>query len=116
MRGRYNYFQSNRTQIKKRWLFNRCVATDGNQASEKVSANEYDLIMTDLLMPFCSGLELVNKVRNDLKLSTPIIVLSRIGNEETIIEAFQLGADDYISKPFSPNELTIRVKRLLIKR
>ena len=92
------------------------VATDGNQASEKVSANEYDLIMTDLLMPFCSGLELVNKVRNDLKLSTPIIVLSRIGNEETIIEAFQLGADDYISKPFSPNELSIRVKTLLIKR
>ena len=72
--------------------------------------------MTDMLMPFCSGLELVNKVRNDLKLSTPIIVLSRIGNEETIIEAFQLGADDYISKPFSPNELSIREKRLLIKR
>ena len=61
--------------------------------------------MTDLLMPFCSGLELVNKVRNDLKLSTPIIVLSRIGNEETIIEAFQLGADDYISKPFSREDI-----------
>lgn len=92
------------------------IAIDGTQATEKVSANSYDLIMTDLLMPFLGGLELVNKVRNELKITTPIIVLSKLGNEETIIEAFQLGADDYIMKPFSPNELSIRVKRLLIKR
>jgi DNA-binding response OmpR family regulator len=92
------------------------VATDGIQASEKISNNEYDLIMTDLLMPFFGGLELVNKVRNEMKLNVPIIVLTRVGNEDTIIEAFKLGADDYVTKPFSPNELSIRVKRLLIRR
>lgn len=92
------------------------VVTDGNQASEKISQVSYDLVMTDLLMPFVGGLELINIIRNDLKLKMPIIVLSRLGNEDTIIEAFKLGADDYITKPFSPNEVSIRVKRLLIKR
>lgn len=92
------------------------VAIDGIEASEKISSNEYDLVMTDLLMPFSGGLELVSKIRNELKLTVPIIVLSRVGNEDTIIEAFTLGADDYVTKPFSPNELSIRVKRLLIKR
>jgi len=67
-------------------------------------------------MPFVGGLELINTVRNELLLKMPIIVLSRLGNEDTIIEAFKLGADDYITKPFSPNEVSIRVKRLLIKR
>lgn len=92
------------------------IATDGNQASEKISKNNYDIIMTDLLMPFVGGLELINKIRNELNLQTPIIVLSQLGNEETVIEAFKLGADDYVTKPFSPNELSIRVKKLLIKR
>lgn len=92
------------------------VATDGNQASEMINQTAYDLIMTDLLMPFVGGLELINKIRNDLHLKIPIIVLSTLSNEDSIIEAFKLGADDYITKPFSPNEVSIRVKRLLIKR
>lgn len=92
------------------------VANDGRAASEKIKSNEYDLIITDLLMPFTGGLELINLIREDLKKATPIIVLSKVGNEETIIEAFKIGADDYLTKPFSPNELSIRVKRFLVKR
>jgi len=92
------------------------IANDGKMASEKLKSQEYDLIITDLLMPFTGGLELINLMRADLKKDTPIIVLSKVGNEETIIEAFKLGADDYLTKPFSPNELSIRVKRFLIKR
>ena len=92
------------------------VVTDGNQAKEKIRQGDYDLIMTDLLMPFVGGLELINTIRNELLLKMPIIVLSRLGNEDTIIEAFKLGADDYITKPFSPNEVSIRVRRLLIRR
>jgi DNA-binding response OmpR family regulator len=92
------------------------VANDGRSASEKIKNDEYDLIITDLLMPFTGGLELINMTRNDLNKTTPIIVLSKVGNEETIIEAFKLGADDYLTKPFSPNELSIRVKRFLLKK
>ena len=92
------------------------LAMDGNQAAEKINQINYDLIMTDLLMPFVGGLELINKIRNELHLTIPIIVLSTLSNEDSIIEAFKLGADDYITKPFSPNEVSIRVKRLLIKR
>lgn len=92
------------------------VASDGNEAMNRISKTHYDLIMTDLLMPFVGGLELINTVRNELHLGTPIIVLSTLSNEDSIIEAFKLGADDYITKPFSPNEVSIRVKRLLIRR
>jgi len=92
------------------------VATDGNLAVEKFSIGDYDLIMTDLLMPFVGGLELINKIRNELNSKIPIIVLSTLNNEDSIIEAFKLGADDYITKPFSPNEVSIRVRRLLIRR
>jgi two-component system response regulator VicR len=92
------------------------VAKDGNDAAGKINQTQYDLIITDLLMPFIGGLELINIIRNELYLKVPIIVLSTLNNEDSIIEAFKLGADDYITKPFSPNEVSIRVKRLLIKR
>lgn len=92
------------------------VAPDGTQAIAKIGNTPYDLIMTDILMPFIGGLELINTIRNILHLETPIIVLSTLSNEDSIIEAFKMGADDYITKPFSPNEVSIRVKRLLIKR
>ena len=67
-------------------------------------------------MPFIGGIELINIVRNELSLKMPIIVLSTLSDEDSIIEAFKLGADDYMTKPFSPSEVSIRVKRLLIKR
>ena len=92
------------------------AVSDGNKATEMIIRNNYDLIMTDILMPFVGGFELINKIRNELHLKTPIIVLSSLDNEESIIEAFKLGADDYITKPFSPSEVSIRVKRLLIRR
>lgn len=92
------------------------TATDGKKGAALVKENDFDLIITDLLMPFLSGLELINLVRNELKLSMPIIVLSSVKFEETILKAFELGADDYIVKPFSPNELSIRVKRLALTK
>jgi DNA-binding response OmpR family regulator len=92
------------------------IASNGQIAQDKIKAEEFDLILTDLLMPFYNGLEVINLVKNQLQKSTPIIVLSKLGNEDTIIEAFKLGADDYITKPFSPNELSLRVKRLLMKK
>jgi len=92
------------------------AASDGNQAFEMINQTDYDLIITDILMPFVGGFELINKVRNELHLKVPIIVLSSLSNENSIIEAFKLGADDYVTKPFSPSEVSIRVKRFLMKK
>ncbi len=89
------------------------TAKDGKEASELLRSEKFNLIITDLLMPFMNGQELIFLIRSELKLDTPIIVLSKIGLEETVLKAFDLGADDYVVKPFSPLELGIRVKKLL---
>jgi two-component system response regulator VicR len=92
------------------------VATDGQEAIEKYRAHKPDLIITDILMPYTSGLELIGVVKSDTENNTPVIVLSAMGQEATVMEAFNLGADDFITKPFSPTELSLRVKRLLRKK
>jgi len=94
------------------------IAKDGREASEMVSRSmdSFDIIITDMLMPFVSGLELINLVRVQFQSKLPISVLSRVGNEDTVLQAFELGADEYLTKPFSPNELSIRVKKMLLRR
>ena len=92
--------------------FDVSTAPDGNVALEYLNQQTFDCILTDLMIPFFSGLEIINHVRNELKSKTPIIVLSAIGQEHSILEAFKLGANDYMTKPFSPNELIIRIHKL----
>lgn len=89
------------------------TAENGKIAAEILKKEKVNLIITDLLMPYMGGLELIVLVRKDLNLSLPIMVLSHIGLEKTVVQAFDLGADDYLVKPFSPLELGIRVKKLL---
>lgn len=88
---------------------------DGREALKAVEANIPDLIITDILMPYTSGLELISIVKSGGASKVPILVLSGIGEEDTVMEAFQLGADDFLTKPFNPTELSVRVKRLLKK-
>ncbi len=88
-------------------------ATDGREALKAVEKNKPDLIITDILMPYTSGLELIGIVKSNPSNNIPIIVLSGLGEEETVMEAFDLGADDFLTKPFKPAELSLRVKRLL---
>ena len=87
------------------------TAVDGKMALDLISQHSFDCILTDIMIPYFSGLEIINHVRKILSLKTPIIVLSAIGQEQSIIEAFKLGANDYMTKPFSPNELVIRIHR-----
>ncbi|HRI41215.1 MAG TPA: response regulator transcription factor [Bacteroidia bacterium] len=91
------------------------LAGDGKAALDQIRSFQPDLIITDIMMPYLTGLEIVHQVRKTLNLTTPIIIVSSIGLEKTVLEAFQLGADDFITKPFSPNELSVRVKKLLMK-
>ncbi|MFV7234238.1 MULTISPECIES: response regulator transcription factor [Flavobacterium] len=90
------------------------IAVDGKQAIELIEEHNPELILTDIMMPFVSGLEVISHVRNKLNTQTPIVVFSSAGQEEIVLKAFDLGATDFMSKPFSPHELVIRVKRLLI--
>lgn len=88
-------------------------ARDGREALKILENYTPDIIITDILMPYISGLELISIVKSNGKKKIPIIVLSGLGQENTVMEAFQLGADDFITKPFNPTELSVRVKRLL---
>ena len=89
------------------------VAPDGREAKNHLRNEKFDLVITDIHMPFHSGLELTTFIREELKLDTPIIVLSAEGLENTVLQAFEIGANDFITKPFSPSELAVRVKRIL---
>jgi DNA-binding response OmpR family regulator len=92
-------------------------AEDGVIAKDIIrNKGDIELVITDLLMPFVGGLEIIDYLKNDLQRDIPIIVLSRVGLEETVLKAFELGADDYIVKPFSPTELSLRVKRSISKK
>jgi DNA-binding response OmpR family regulator len=88
------------------------LVKDGNEGINAINTFDPDLIITDVMIPFKSGIEIIHYARKS-KPNTPIIVLSSLGEEEQIVlEAFNLGVSDFIPKPFNPNELAIRVKRI----
>ena len=90
------------------------IAKNGKEALELIETENPDLILTDVMMDYVSGLEVISHVRNQLKSKTPILVFSSSGQEEMVLNAFNLGANDFMGKPLSPNELSIRVKRMLL--
>ena len=81
------------------------TCSDGREAIVKIAATNPDLIITDIMMPFASGLEIIEAVKKNDRKHAKIIVLSAMGQENVVLEAFQLGADDFITKPFSMPEL-----------
>lgn len=91
------------------------TSKNGYDGIEYLKENNPDLIVTDIMMPFINGLEIISFVRSEKKSQVPIIVLSSAGLEKTVLEAFELGADDFITKPFSPNELSIRIKKVFLR-
>lgn len=94
----------------KKQGFEIVLAKDGKDALEKIKTESPDLIVADIMMPNVTGLELTSYVRKKLKSDIPIIMISALGNDETVLEAFRLGATDFISKPFKPSELVLRIK------
>jgi phosphate regulon transcriptional regulator PhoB len=89
-------------------------ASDGETALSKIRKNKYDLLVLDLMLPGIQGTELCRILRNDPKTSgVPIIMLTAKAEEVDKIVGLELGADDYVTKPFSPRELVARVKAVL---
>lgn len=91
------------------------TVADGREAIRCLKEQEFDLVLADIHMPFHSGLEVITFIRQTLGRLTPILILSAEGLEGIVLQAFELGADDYVAKPFSLGELTLRVRRLLKK-
>jgi DNA-binding response OmpR family regulator len=87
------------------------VAGDGAEALRKFAVRPPDLVVLDVMMPGIDGLEVCKRLRQISQL--PIVMLTALGDEENRIAGLQLGADDYVTKPFSPKELTLRVVSVL---
>jgi phosphate regulon transcriptional regulator PhoB len=94
--------------------FEVTTATDGEEALKKVRAKSFDLVILDLMMPGIQGMELCRILKNDPKTKDlPIIMLTAKTDEVDRILGLEIGADDYLTKPFSPRELIARIKAVL---
>ncbi|MCC2250178.1 MAG: response regulator transcription factor [Bacillota bacterium] len=88
------------------------VAYDGAEAVKKAEGNDYDLIVLDLMLPEMDGMEVCRYLRNN-KIDTPILMLTAKDEEFDKVLGLELGADDYLTKPFSPKEVIARIKAIL---
>jgi len=89
------------------------TAKDSNDAIEKTKIIKFDLIVLDIMMPGKTGLEFTHEHKN--KINTPILLLTAKGEPSERIEGLELGADDYLTKPFEPKELILRINNILTK-
>ena len=89
------------------------TAISAEDAVQKINLIKFDLVVLDIMMPGKSGLEFT--IENKQKINTPIILLTAKGEASERIEGLEVGADDYLSKPFEPKELILRIKNILNK-
>jgi len=105
-----------RNLVKKYLNENNFLVTTANSAEdaeEKVKVIKFDLIVLDIMMPGESGLDFISK--NKDKYNSPIILLTAKGEASERVEGLEVGADDYLPKPFEPKELTLRIRNILNK-
>lgn len=86
-------------------------ARDGEEALDLALESDFDLIVLDIMMPKMDGIEVCEKLRKQKQ--TPVLMLTAKGEETNRVQGFEVGADDYIVKPFSPREVVLRVKAIL---
>ena len=105
-----------RTLVKKYLNENNYLVTTANSAEdafEKIQIIKFDLIILDIMMPGKSGLEFIKE--NQKKLDTPVILLTAKGEADERVEGLEVGADDYLPKPFEPKELKLRIQNIIRK-
>ena len=105
-----------RDLVKQYLLDNKYLvttATDAFNAKDKMEIIKFDLIVLDIMMPKKTGLELTSEIKKEINL--PIILLTAKGEANERITGLEFGADDYLSKPFEPKELLLRIKNILNK-
>ncbi len=89
------------------------TAKNSEDASKKIDIVKFDLIILDIMMPGKTGLQFLSE--NKKKLNTPVILLTAKGEPKERIEGLEIGADDYLPKPFEPKELILRIRNILSK-
>jgi len=89
------------------------IAKDGQIGIDLIESETFDMIITDIHMPHVTGLELINFVREEKKLSIPIFVLTKDISIETEEDAYTIGADEYLVKPPKPNILIFKVRKMI---
>lgn len=90
------------------------IVADGAEAWERIQSDRPNLVILDGMLPGLDGLEVLRRIREDPVLGdTPVIMLTARRREQDIVDALQIGASDYLVKPFMPEELMARVERLL---
>ena len=105
-----------RSLVKKYLNENNYLITTAQNAEEaitKIKLIKFDLIILDIMMPGKNGLEFIHEYKN--KLDTPIILLTAKGEAKERIEGLEIGADDYLPKPFEPKELILRIQNIIDK-
>jgi DNA-binding response OmpR family regulator len=88
-------------------------AEDGQEAFEKLQSDRFDILITDLNMPRMNGLSLIGRVRKELNLRIPIVIVTTMGHEEDRDAGMRLGADTYITKPINGSQLISTVSGLI---
>ena len=105
-----------RLLVKKYLIENKYLVTTADSAEEaydKVKIIKFDLIILDIMMPGKSGLDFIKDYKDHL--DTPIVLLTAKGQADERVEGLEIGADDYLPKPFEPKELILRIKNILGK-
>ena len=105
-----------RSLVKKYLNENNYLVTTANSAEdavEKIKIIQFDLIILDIMMPGKNGLEFIQE--NQKKLETPIILLTAKGETSERVQGLEVGADDYLAKPFEPKELILRIQNIIKK-
>lgn len=87
-------------------------AENGEEAMEKLRSSSYEILILDLMLPMLEGMQILKKMKEE-EIDIPVLILSAKSQEKDISRGFELGADDYLTKPFKSQELIIRVKKLV---
>lgn len=96
--------------------YNVICVEDGNAALKKAQELKPNLIMLDVMMPLMTGFEVLAALKqDDATKNIPILLVTAQSKEEEVLKGLELGAEDYITKPFSPNELVARIKTVLLR-
>ena len=99
-------------QILTKEGYQLTLAADGESGLQRALSGSFDLILLDVMLPGTDGFQLLQRLRQQAR-STPVLMLTARGDDDDRVQGLELGADDYLPKPFNPRELVARVKALL---